>query len=276
MSQSDLSDSSLFIPDHATLERALRDTVDDIYDQGNLSQLTVKRVRAAVERAHDLPSDFFKNDAAWKDKSKGIISAAVDAHSQPSEPVSSPPKQTRSKPKPTTALKASKPAAAATRGKKRASSSDRPKARKRQRKNASEDKVSDAVSDSSHVSSDAEEAPKPRRQALIAKAAKKRPEESPGLSDVEDTLQSKGASDGSAAPPLHSKEGDSDSELSSVIDDAPPPKKKRQKSAADPSKPAKKPTNTTKASAKTSAKPNPTEPKDPPAAAANADETEIK
>ncbi|KAK4941806.1 hypothetical protein LTR66_014765 [Elasticomyces elasticus] len=219
MSQSDLSDSSIFIPDHATLERALRDTVDDIYDQANLSQLTVKRVRAAVERAHDLPSDFFKNDAVWKDKSKGIISAAVDAHSQPSEPVSSPPKQTRSKPKPTTAPKAGKPAAAAaTRGKRRASPPDRPKARKRQRKNASEDKVSDGVSDSSHVSSDAEEAPRPRRQAPIAMTAKQRPEESPGLSDVEDTLQSKGASDGSIPPPLHPKEGDSDSELSSVRD----------------------------------------------------------
>jgi len=73
MSDSSLSDPS---PSDATLEQALRDVVKKIFQNGNLDQLTLKRVRKAAEEDLAL-SDFFKQDPKWKDKSKAVIESEV-------------------------------------------------------------------------------------------------------------------------------------------------------------------------------------------------------
>lgn len=74
MSDSSLSDGP---PSDATLEQALRHAVQDVYKRGDLEQLTVKRIRKAAEEDLDLQDDYFKQDTAWKEKSKAIIESEV-------------------------------------------------------------------------------------------------------------------------------------------------------------------------------------------------------
>lgn len=74
-----MSDSSLssVTPSQAALEQALRNAVERVYRLGNLEELTVKRIRAAVEQDLDLEEDFFKTNGTWKEKSKNIIQSEV-------------------------------------------------------------------------------------------------------------------------------------------------------------------------------------------------------
>lgn len=58
------------------LENALRVKVQQIFRLGNLDELTVKRVRRAVETELGLELDHFK-DQAWREKSKTIIESEV-------------------------------------------------------------------------------------------------------------------------------------------------------------------------------------------------------
>ena len=74
MSDSSLSDGA---PSAAVLEQALRNAVEEVYRSGDLDNLTVKRIRKAVEADLDLQDDFFKNDPEWKEKSKIIIQSKV-------------------------------------------------------------------------------------------------------------------------------------------------------------------------------------------------------
>lgn len=74
MSDSSLSDGH---PSDATLEQALRNAVRKVYKSGKLEELTVKRIRKSTEGKLDLQDDFFKNDSAWKEKSKDIIQSEV-------------------------------------------------------------------------------------------------------------------------------------------------------------------------------------------------------
>lgn len=60
-------------PSDAQLERALRDTVAKVFRSGNLEDLTVKRVRAATEKALGLEEGFFKGHERWKAESDRII-----------------------------------------------------------------------------------------------------------------------------------------------------------------------------------------------------------
>ncbi|CAD6564798.1 MAG: hypothetical protein ASARMPRED_005683 [Alectoria sarmentosa] len=76
MSASSLSDGP---PSEAVLEQALRNAVREVYRSGDLNQLTVKRIRKSVEGDLDLQDDFFKNDSAWKEKSKDVIQSEVDS-----------------------------------------------------------------------------------------------------------------------------------------------------------------------------------------------------
>ena len=59
-------------PSVMLLEQSLRNAVRDVYKRGDLEELTVKRMRKAVEKDLNLHEDFFK-EPAWKDKSKQII-----------------------------------------------------------------------------------------------------------------------------------------------------------------------------------------------------------
>ena len=74
MSNSSLSSG---VPTDAILERALRNAVQQVYETGNLENLTIKRIRKSAEEDLELQDDFFKNDFAWKDKSKTVIQSEV-------------------------------------------------------------------------------------------------------------------------------------------------------------------------------------------------------
>ncbi len=76
---SDDSDSSRHDPTlpNAELEKALRHTVRQIYKVGNVEDLTIKRVRKAVEEQLDLRDGFFKAHGNWNQRSKDVIQSEV-------------------------------------------------------------------------------------------------------------------------------------------------------------------------------------------------------
>lgn len=74
MSSSSLSDGT---PSEVVLEQALRNAVREVYRNGDLDNLTVKRIRKSVEASLDLQDDFFKNDPTWKEDSKTVIQSEV-------------------------------------------------------------------------------------------------------------------------------------------------------------------------------------------------------
>lgn len=60
----------------SNLENALRTKVQQIFRLGNLDELTIKRVRRAVEIEFGLKVDHFK-DEEWRERSKNIIELEV-------------------------------------------------------------------------------------------------------------------------------------------------------------------------------------------------------
>lgn len=65
------------VPSDAKLERALRDAVRDVYKTGDLENLTVRRIRKAVQENLALEEDFFKSNNQWKEESKSVIQSEV-------------------------------------------------------------------------------------------------------------------------------------------------------------------------------------------------------
>lgn len=59
------------------LAQALRDATIQLYQAGNLAELTVRRVRTEAEKQLGLEAGFFKNDPEWGDKSKKLIREEV-------------------------------------------------------------------------------------------------------------------------------------------------------------------------------------------------------
>ncbi len=82
---SDSSSLSDAIPSRPALEQGLRNAVQQVYQTGDLENLTVKRVRKIVEDDLELPEDFFKIDATWKERSKELIQAEVVCFSTPGD-----------------------------------------------------------------------------------------------------------------------------------------------------------------------------------------------
>lgn len=72
-SDEDTDNSSHLMPSDDRLEKALRDTVANIFRTGKLEELTVKRVRLATENALGLDEGFFKAHKEWKTRSDQII-----------------------------------------------------------------------------------------------------------------------------------------------------------------------------------------------------------
>lgn len=72
-SDEETNDSSKSIHLDDRLEKALRDTVANIFRTGRLEELTVKRVRLATEAALGLEEGFFKAHDEWKSRSDQII-----------------------------------------------------------------------------------------------------------------------------------------------------------------------------------------------------------
>jgi hypothetical protein len=60
-------------PSDQALEKGLRDGVAAVYKAGNMEELTVKRVRLAVEKELGLTEGYFKSTGDWKARSEEII-----------------------------------------------------------------------------------------------------------------------------------------------------------------------------------------------------------
>ncbi|KUL84559.1 hypothetical protein ZTR_08734 [Talaromyces verruculosus] len=106
-SDEEASDSSNSIPSDDRLEKALRNTVANIFRTGKLEELTVKRVRLATETALGLEEGFFKAHEAWKTRSDQIIKDEAEKHEEREEdeiidkapaPPTKPPKSKTKKP----------------------------------------------------------------------------------------------------------------------------------------------------------------------------------
>ena len=61
------------IPSDRALTEAIREAVQNVFAAGDMENLTVKRVRMAVEEKLDLKEDFFKRDENWSKRSKALI-----------------------------------------------------------------------------------------------------------------------------------------------------------------------------------------------------------
>jgi hypothetical protein len=71
------SEASVSLPSNPKIEQGLRKVIARFFKSGDLENLTLKRVRKATEDDLDLPEDFFRVNDAWKEKSKGFITAEV-------------------------------------------------------------------------------------------------------------------------------------------------------------------------------------------------------
>jgi hypothetical protein len=67
------SEAEAAVPSDKALDKALRNEVVTKYKAKNWEELTVKRVRRAVEESLGLEQGFFKNTGKWKEKSEEII-----------------------------------------------------------------------------------------------------------------------------------------------------------------------------------------------------------
>ena len=61
------------IPSDRALTEAIREAVQNVFAAGDMENLTVKRVRMAVEEKLGLKKDFFKRDENWSKRSKTLI-----------------------------------------------------------------------------------------------------------------------------------------------------------------------------------------------------------
>lgn len=67
------SEADAAVPSDKALDKALRNEVVTKYKAKNWEELTVKRVRRAVEEKLGLEQGFFKNTGNWKTNSEDII-----------------------------------------------------------------------------------------------------------------------------------------------------------------------------------------------------------
>ncbi|KAK7550131.1 putative transcriptional regulator [Phyllosticta citricarpa] len=230
-----MSDAESDSPPSPKLEQGLRDAVRTIWDSGNHEGLTVKRVRKAAEEMLNLPQDFFKNEEAWKDRSKDIITDQVsqqeEQHAAPKDEAASSADEIKAPTKPKRGQKKSteQPAKAPRR---RAPAQPKPAARKKR-------KVSIKSDESGNEDVPDHKSP----EDTMAGAADSDHQINDAGSDVEDKSNVKKQSpddeddDGPNVTAKRSNEpndnaADSESELSSLLDEAPPPKAKRQKKSA--------------------------------------------
>ncbi|PGH11713.1 hypothetical protein AJ79_04736 [Helicocarpus griseus UAMH5409] len=252
MSDSDSDSlSSTGIPSDDVLEKGLRDTVARIFAKGNMEELTVKRVRAATEKALELEEGFYKGDEVWKGKSDAIIKGeaerqdelAAEKEKEKDKKKASPVAHKRAAP--------SKPKAPPKRAATSASQSSRKRRKTATPSESEEEEVSSPPSEESEEEEEEEEeeevAPKPRKRAPPAKktskpakqtakpAQTKKETPSSELSDVPD--ESEKTSEAPESKPATPKKeatadrDDSESEMSVLIDDEPQRKAKRRKSS---------------------------------------------
>ena len=76
-SESEAESDSPVVPSEKVLEQGLRDEVAAVFKSGKMEELTVKRVRRAVESKLCLEEGFFKTKGDWKTRSEQIIKQEV-------------------------------------------------------------------------------------------------------------------------------------------------------------------------------------------------------
>ncbi|KAF2271366.1 uncharacterized protein EI97DRAFT_428394 [Westerdykella ornata] len=235
------SDDSPNVPPDSIISRTLRDVVIGLHKSGNHEDLTVKRVRARAEEQLGLPSGFLKSDQNWKQKSSDLIHEAVDKYcgDEPASPESSPAKPARTKARPTKTedVEAGRP-------QKRKAAAPTKKPKKRAKVVESSDELSDAAGTSpppkeETVSEAESESPKAKK--VVRRPRKVVNEEEPEGANQEEAR--------SATPVNRTKDGgmqdrkanDSDSDLSSLIDESPVKRKRQKKSPSEKRTKAAKP-----------------------------------
>ncbi|MCJ1432604.1 hypothetical protein MMC27_001961 [Xylographa pallens] len=215
-------------PSVMILEESLRNAVRDVYKRGDLEELTVKRMRKAVEKDLNLQEDFFKKPA-WKDKSKQIIEeeAEFQAQGAPDQDLKS--SQTvPSRPTPLKPTKSARPPAEPS--KKRPSP---PESKSKKRRRISRDHESEERISGAQTSAAVRETATP---CALKENVQLSDDSSNGGADEEDLENQQAPTDAARV------ESHSESEMSDVIDDGPKPKsRKRRSTSGEPkSKVAKK------------------------------------
>ena len=76
-SESESEPDTSAVPSDQSLEKSLRDEVAAIFKNGNMEELTVKRVRLAAEKKLGLTEGYFKQTGDWKARSEEIIKSEV-------------------------------------------------------------------------------------------------------------------------------------------------------------------------------------------------------
>lgn len=247
-SESEPEADSTNLPSDATLEKALRDEVLSRVKAGKHEELTVKRVRLAVEQELKLEEGFFRSTGDWKTRSQDIIKDEVVRllHSLHLVVSGRPSTNLRLSPQerqddhdediPEPAKEAKSPSPPSKPAPKRSKPETAPKSRKRQKTEtpASEEEEEAELSEEDSEEVDPEEKeeedkPKKRSAELVKKAKPKSTKPtSPELSEEpEDKPEATKTSE-------EVVKDDSDSEMSVVIDEEPKPAPKRQKTTAGP------------------------------------------
>ncbi|KAK6432513.1 hypothetical protein LTR95_011321, partial [Oleoguttula sp. CCFEE 5521] len=239
-----LSSAEGAIPPAATIEQTLKRIVRNAVK--NEDEITVKSARSLAETELGSDSGFFKDDPDWKERSKAIITAAVDAPETPA----------KAKPvKPA-------PAAKATPAAKRKSEDSEGRPKKRARKSALEARDS---ADEAAPKPAAKRKRKPQKADVVeddeseVEEVSKPPDKSTSKAPNGKKASSKSTilpsddvdgSDALSDPPygdlktdaVNTKkdaDDDSDSEMSVLLDEAPAKAKPRKKSTDAPAKPRK-------------------------------------
>ncbi|KAL4996356.1 hypothetical protein BDV10DRAFT_111437 [Aspergillus recurvatus] len=199
-------------PSDKELERALRETVAKIFRTGKMEELTVKRVRLAAEKTLQLEEGFFKSNGDWKARSDKIIKDEVgvqDAKVQ--NAAAQNPDDANDGEDETAKTPTSKPT---KRVKTKAFSASH-----KRRKTSTESDVNSEVDDE-----DTENVATTETKPKAAGNAE------PGLSE-EKAVDDSDASNGNTKALKQRAEaaGDSESEMSVVLDEEPEPKRQRQK-----------------------------------------------
>ncbi|KAH9874135.1 hypothetical protein IAQ61_004764 [Plenodomus lingam] len=241
-----MSDSDQNLPSEAAIATKLRDIVIAIHKSGNTDDLTVKRVRARAEKELGLDDGFFKTNPVWKQKSQEQIVEAVEKYCDADPSPQPTPKKAASNPKTKPAEKKTKAATASARGVKRKAAPAK-KPAKRQKPSSDDDsepELSEPPAEISAEESDSPKKPVRRGKQIVTEdsdednddVSKAAPDPSVPATDEESGVER-------VAPEKKAKTEavDSDSDLSSVIDEEPVKKQRKKKDSAPAAKKASKP-----------------------------------
>jgi hypothetical protein len=270
------SKSSNSLPSDSAFEKILRDTATEFYNT-DPHNLTLKRVRQAVERKLRLEDGFLKADDKWNAKSKDIITDQAQRLDNGEQQTYTPirPESSKSVAEVNaagSAVKKGNKSGPAKHGTKRSNNDVKLKSRKKRKveKLESEEEKDveptlndsperDACNDSEEEQSTKQKAKrkdntKQRKIATNRSMAKKiqkadlnsdqestvggQDEKPPAVKAELDEPEEANMSPETTRAPERSKDELSESELSSLIDEPPPPKKKRPRKSSSP-KPSK-------------------------------------